>query len=85
MADNFSLADRRELITQGVKLDQLISEMLELRNNTVLTHEKRLVSLERSKDSLTTQLKTILWIGGFLITIVQVGLEIFLHATFKLN
>jgi hypothetical protein len=83
MVDSFSKEDRRELITQGVKLDQVIKELEALRTDTVLTHEKRLVLLERSRDNMTTQIKTILWIGGFLITIVQIGLEIFLHATFK--
>lgn len=81
--DSFSKEDRRELITQGVKLDQVIKELLELRTETVLSHEKRLGTLERTKDTITGQVKTIFWIGGFLITIIQVTLEILLHTVFK--
>lgn len=80
--NNFSREDRRELITQSVKLDQLIKDFADLRDHTIVDHHKRIDDLERVKDTLGTQIKTIIWIGGFLITIVQLAAEVLIHTYF---
>jgi hypothetical protein len=81
--NNFSREDRRELITQSVKLDQLIKEFATLRDDTVKSHNKRIDDLEKVKDTLGAQIKTIIWVGGFLITVVQLAAEVLIHTYFS--
>ncbi len=80
--NSFTREDRRELITQSVKLDHLMNEFAVLRDNTVKEHNKRIDDLERVKDTLGSQIKTIVWIGGFLITVVQLVAEVLIHSYF---
>jgi hypothetical protein len=80
---SFSREDRKELITQGVKLDQIIRETSHIRDTVLTEHAKRIDDLEKVKDTLGAQIKAIIWIGGFIITIVQLAAEFLIHSYFS--
>jgi hypothetical protein len=70
-ADFFTLADRRELLKQGVQLEQVLRDLSDakaaakeaLKDNTegLDAHEKRLRALEDDRLQLRTQIKTSWW------------------------
>jgi hypothetical protein len=70
-ADFFTLADRRELLKQGVQLEQILRDLSDaktaakeaLRDSTESTeaHERRLRALEDDRLELRTQIKTSWW------------------------
>jgi len=80
--NTFSREDRKELITQGVKLDQIIREVTQMREISLTEHDKRIDNLEKVKDTLGAQIKAIIWIGGFVITVVQLIAEFLIHSYF---
>ncbi len=69
--DSFTMLDRKELMKQGLQLDQLVREMADAKLvaredvTKLLTsfdaHEKRIVSLELTRRDLQTQFKTTLF------------------------
>ena len=70
-ADFFTLADRRELLKQGVQLEQILRDLSDakatakeaLKDSTesLEAHEKRLRALEDDRLQLRTQIKTSWW------------------------
>ncbi len=67
-ADFFSVLDRRELLKQGVQLEQILRDLGDVRitakeqvkehSNALEAHEKRLRALEDDRLELRTQIKT---------------------------
>ncbi len=70
-ADFFTLADRRELLKQGVQLEQILRDMSDVKaaakedvktnSQGLEAHERRLRALEDSRLELQTQIKTSWW------------------------
>jgi|SRR5579872_713118 len=70
-ADFFSVSDRRELMKQGIQLEQILRDLSDakaaakeaLKDNTewLEAHEKRLRALEDDRLELHTQIKTSWW------------------------
>lgn len=102
--DNFTLEDRKELIKQGIFLEQFHKEIHDLKVSIreslikldqekldrvslplekVANIETRVSVVERSNDRLTERIKSILWVGGFIITLVQVIAELSVHILSK--
>lgn len=98
--DNFTLEDRKELMKQGILLEQFHKEIHDLKVGvresllkidqekmdkntisleTIREHDLKLRELERASDRTIERLKSIMWIGGFMITLIQAGVEIAIH------
>ena len=77
--DSFSIGDRKELIKQGILLDTISNELKTIKVDLIHEHEKRLKSLEDDRIRVTSQIKTIMLLGGFLVTAVQAVVEVTIH------
>lgn len=70
-ADFFTVEDRRELMKQGIQMEQLLRDMGDLKVSnqaTAESHEKRIRALEDDRLTLRTEIRTAaatskLWIG----------------------
>lgn len=97
--DNFTLSDRRELIRQGLKLDELTQDTLDLKvlfndaikryedsfANTQRSLEARLRNLEDEALEFRTQLKTFLLVASLLGGGIGTAVEVIMHVWFPLK
>ena len=90
---DFSPEDRKELLKQGLILDNLVHEVHDLkaqirdsnakREALKDTIDDRVTLLETTKQVLAAQVKAIMWIGGIIITVLQFTMQLWFYSLRK--